>query len=190
MFVINRIESEELERAKMDDIYNELVEKAIQEMDNNLDYRDISTKNKKKLKTSKPYWNNNLTIAWKNMVTKEKAYLKNKGSRREQGRLKQLFKSARYDFDKLLRKAKKDYERLQIENLDVIDTENPNEFWRYIKNLGPKKNNDIPLKVRVDNELKEDECIVKETWFNEYKLLFNNFDGTNFDDDFFNENSF
>ena len=80
----------------------------LNEMDNYLEFRDVSKSNKKKHKCSKPYWNNNLQMAWSNMVKTEKTYKKYHGHRNIKRQLRVIFLSARQNFDKLLWKSERE----------------------------------------------------------------------------------
>ena len=44
----------------------------LREMDNCLEIKVVSKENAKKYKNSKPYWSENLHVAWSNMVKAEK----------------------------------------------------------------------------------------------------------------------
>ena len=52
--------------------------------------------------------------------------------------------------------------------------DNPTEFWKYIKKLGPRKDADIPFAVRTeDGTMTSEESIVLKTWEIEISNLFN-----------------
>ena len=77
----------------------------LNEMDNYVEFRDVSKSNAKKYKCSKPYWNNNLHMAWSNMMKSEKKFKKYHGHRNVKSKLRVLFLSARDYFDKLVQKC-------------------------------------------------------------------------------------
>ena len=58
----------------IDNMYTKLTK--IDEMDRYLDTKGASRKTRKYLKFSKPYWDDNLTVLWKNMCKCEKGFLK------------------------------------------------------------------------------------------------------------------
>jgi hypothetical protein len=66
-----------LNQNSIDEYYDKLCEKLFVEIDANINYKWVYTeRSRKKLKISKPYWDEELTILWKNMVRAEKCYIK------------------------------------------------------------------------------------------------------------------
>ena len=61
-----------------------------------------------------------------------------------------MYKSAQNQFDKLLRKTERTYNRNLSENIEKLQTKNPTKFWEYIKKLGPRTSNKIPTMVKDD----------------------------------------
>ncbi len=47
-------------------------------------------------------------------------------------------------------KAKRKFELDKRINIERLNTENPREFWSTLKNLGPRKTNNIPMQVYDD----------------------------------------
>ena len=72
--LIMHIESSNSSKESVNELYADLCDVFFQEMDNFLDYNNVSTKTKKMFKNYRPYWNNELTIAWKNMHNNEKIF--------------------------------------------------------------------------------------------------------------------
>ena len=67
---------------------------------------------------------------------------------------------------------------MKIEYLNVNE---PNQFWSYIKRLGPEKHKDIPWEVELpDGGTTHDRDVVLEQWKNDFEKLYsvgdNNFD--------------
>ncbi len=60
-----------------------------------------------------------------------------------------------------------------VNEIDSICTENPRAFCDYIKKRGPRKVNQITMKVYRDNELVWDPVIVADTWQKEFSRLHN-----------------
>jgi uncharacterized OsmC-like protein len=88
--------------------------------------------------------------------------------------LKLMLKVAQDVFDKQLKKTTRDHYRNKINRLDEINTSNPKEFWDTIKQLGPRKNKDIPMKVKIDEnqyETRPNEVLTK--WKNDFYALYN-----------------
>ena len=61
--------------------------------------------------------------------------------------LRNDFLNKRKSFDKLLRTTERRYNRQKALEIEKINTSNPQDFWRQISNLGPKKQTTIPMKV-------------------------------------------
>ena len=114
--------------------YNEFCSILFSEMDKYLDIKGGSKRVRKKYKHHKPYWNSELTTKWKEMRNKEKAYL-----RSHTGVLLQEFKLARNKFDKSLRYFERQYNKEKVLNIEKCNTNDPKEFWKHIKSLGPRK---------------------------------------------------
>ena len=75
--IINQLENQILLNTEFDKLYDNLIKMILNEMDNYLEFRDVSKSNAKckmKCKCSKPYWNNTLHMAWSNMIKSEKNY--------------------------------------------------------------------------------------------------------------------
>ena len=138
------------------------------EMDKYLKWSDGNA-SRSRFKRRKPYWNNDLTEQWVKMTKAETAFLKSNGNMRIRRKLRQEFLVARKIFDKLLRKACRDYNRGLLNRIDEINTNNPREFWRTIKTLGPRKDKEIPIKViTVDGHFEGHPSKVLKSWENEF----------------------
>ncbi len=76
-----------------------------------------------------------------------------------------------------------------VNEIDSICTENPRAFGDYIKKIGSRKVNQIPIKVYKDNELVLDPGIVADTWQKDFRHLYNWPINVNddFDQDFYND---
>ena len=85
-------------QASLDILYDEMCSNFILEMDSWLKFRDLSRQTRKKLKSQKPYWNENLMHLWNNMRDSENIYLKNKTIHW----MKENYKRDRNIFDKAL----------------------------------------------------------------------------------------
>ena len=100
---------------------------------------------------------------------------------------KGIFLRARKHFDKLLVKKKRAYCNGLLMKIDKVCNKNPTEFWKYIKNLGPGKKQEIPWEVLVDGKTVTDKPGVLEHWRNTFHDLFQDNDGHDFDN-LFKEN--
>ena len=94
-------------------------------MDKYLDLPNAKRKTRKMFKISKPYWNKNLTILWKDMCKCEKIYLKMNSCNTEKNKAFKGFKEARNKFDKALRKAERQYNRNFIDSIENFSSKNP-----------------------------------------------------------------
>lgn len=140
---------------------------------------------KKKLKFNKPYWNETLSNLWRDMHLSEKNYLNACKKRlRYTNEFRNTFIHKRDLFDKALRKYERQYKRAKIENIDNINSTNPREFWKQIKQLGPKNKVDIPLKVRTENGFTSNEKEVLEKWKKDFEHLYNAPENPDFNNDF------
>ena len=96
-------------------------------------------KNKRKLKYNKPFWNDELTALWKEMVRREKSMTKSRN-----GVLKRQcmaeFKSARHNFDRRFRFYERQYKRGLMDEIEDLCTTDPKQFDNNLKKLGPRSN--------------------------------------------------
>ena len=102
--MLNRLQQCEVASESLDNLYRELTETVMSEMDKHLQYNNVcQKKGRKKLKVSKPFWNDELTCLWKNMRMHEKCFPKCKGSYKNKCLLRKRFSDAQKAFDKKLR---------------------------------------------------------------------------------------
>jgi hypothetical protein len=106
------------------------------------------------------------------MKTKEKLFKHRKITENKQA-LWSDFKHSQYSFDKEFRRLKRTYQRGQMLEVEILNTKNPNEFWKYIKNLGPRKKQTIPLEI-VDNNGKTNNnpTAVLARWRDDFSSLY------------------
>ncbi|CAG2221029.1 unnamed protein product [Mytilus edulis] len=177
---INKIENALADRRDVDEAYRRYAREVISKIGHKSahDHQHKITSRKSKYK---PYWNENLQEHWENACEQEKVWLKCKICGPKKKRLREHFVTARNDFDKLLRKEKRNYQlRQQKELFDLSKESNTRDFWRKIGKLGIAKDrhDKIPMEVRLPNgNISKDINIVYETWKNEYEHLFNTSDG-------------
>lgn len=99
-----QIESTRETQTNIDGIYDKLCTTIWQEMNDKIPKYDTSRGTRRRYKNYKPYWTDELTQLWSVMRSKEREFLKcitNNRSRRNT--LRQMFKEAQRNFDKLLR---------------------------------------------------------------------------------------
>ena len=158
------------------------------EMNRLLQSKNVHPKVYKRFKRStKPFWNDNLSSLWKTLCEKEKLFLLCSDRRRRY--LQQKFVLAQKKFDREYRKAERKYRINKIDEIDNYCTSDPNKFWDSIKRLGPRKKSGIPMEVYGENQnIITDQEQVLNKWKSEFERLFNlQPDPGQFDDDFYNE---
>ena len=80
-------------------------------------------------------------------------------------------KTARNKFDKAFCKSKCNYSRKVINNIEIVNTTNPKEFWRHVKIFLTKQETTNPPKtVKMNNNYTTD----LKSVFNEWKMDFEN----------------
>ena len=135
-------------------------------------------KSRKHYKNHKPFWNTDLTNAWKTMVDAEKSYTRSKHNSELSRNLRKEFISKRKIFDKLLRNTERKYYRDKALEIEAINTSNPTEFWKYVNSLGPKRKSNIPMQVYDEgdsnNPIKiNDQQAVLNKWKDDFHDLYN-----------------
>lgn len=99
-----------------------------------------SKRPRKKIRTHKPYWNNELTELWRVMREKEKQFLKHK---KENSVLKQKpfseYKKVQQELNKRMRFYRRKYNLDLAINLDHFSSNNPKQFWKEINGPNRKK---------------------------------------------------
>ncbi len=147
------------------------------------------SKSHKRFKVKKPYWNEHLKHLWRDMCEKEKVFMAYKGPNRIKQFLRKQFQFTESSsiFNTELRKAERDYNKNVQNKIDSIYTENPKQFWSYIKKLGPKFASDIPQEVYDDEgNIISDLKSVLSKWKTEYENLYKT-DNNQFDNDFYKQ---
>lgn len=167
------LEPENIDIEELDKIYSDICSVYHKFLHNNFQSRNVYPKNTKlRHRKKKPFWNENLTILWGNLKKAETAYLGEGGNNRNH--LRQLFYECQKTFDHAYRLAEREYKNKQIVHLDSISNKDPKEFWKFIKNLGPKRKNDIPLEIyRDDGSISYNLKEVLQKWQLEFETLYN-----------------
>ena len=144
-------------------------------------------KTSKHFKMKKPFWNDYLKSLWQDMCIKEKEFLKYRGPNHIKKLFRKRFTDSSSIFHKELRKAERNHNKLVQENIDSICTDNPKQFWHYIKKLGPQFKSDIPQEVYdKDGNIITDIDAVLNKWKTEYEQLYKPAN-ENFDETFYRE---
>ena len=112
----------------IDNLYSNLTDAILNEMENSVPKYSTSKKTNKRFKKNKPYWNDKLQHKWETLREKEKKFLKCCSGKSLRERKQQEFKKARDAFDKLLRQSEREYRRSVASGIESMVSENPNEF--------------------------------------------------------------
>ncbi len=189
--LIHLIEKQELLREtqlNIDKCYTDLVNTIFHEMDKYLPkLYGNSKKSSKRFKVKKPFWNDYLKNLWKNMCAKEKEFLKYRGPNHIKQYFRKRFTDSSSLFHRELPKAERNYNKTVQENIESICTDNPKQFWNYVKKLGPQFNSNIPEEIYDQNgDLVTDIDAVLNKWKTEYEKLYKP-TNENFDEDFYRE---
>jgi hypothetical protein len=84
------------------------------------------------------------------------------------------YKEARHAFDKAFRKYERQYNRGQMIDIEDCCTNDPNQFWEQLKQLGPRKKASIPMEVYSENdEILCDKDSVLDVWKKHFEQLYN-----------------
>ncbi len=179
-----RIESQN----NVDQCYADLVDIIFGEMEKYLPkLYGTNKKTSKRFKAKKPFWNDYLKNLWQDMCAKEKEYLKYRGPNHIKQHFRKRFTDSSSLFHKDLRKAERNYNKQVQENIESICTDNPKQFWNYIKKLGPQFNSNIPQEVYDENgNIITDIDAVLNKWKTEYEKLYKP-TNENFDENFYKE---
>ena len=157
--ISNKLEHVKNQR-ELDNWYSIFLKEIFQEMDSNLKYRDDSGNDKIKCKLHKPYWDLELSNAFRELHK-----MKNKCD-------KVTFKIKRRSFDRLLRYKERAHISNKLNTIEWDFTKNPKKFWNHIRNLGPISKSELPNCVEIDGTLTHDEKTVIEFWKSEFESLY------------------
>ena len=172
--IIDRLLTRNNMQAQLDSIYDSFCKSLFKELDDCLGFRFASKKSKKRFKNHKPYWNDHLLTLWKNMVKSEKEFTRYKGRNRGiRNHLYQKHVSSQCIFDKELRAASRRYNKKKLSEIEEICVNNHKDFWNQIKNLGPRKQNSIPMTVRTPHGITSDRDAVLNKWESDFSDLLN-----------------
>ena len=74
-----------------------------------------------------------------------------------------------------------------MDDIENLNTDNPNEFWNHVNKLGPKRNKDVPMEVYDnDGSIIYDTDAVLDRWKTDFEGLYNIPEGVHsFDNAFF-----
>lgn len=160
--IIENIRAMDNNQNVIDRTYDEFCTTVHKEM--NRFYVQCNSKHKKKFKYHKPYWDEELTESWKHMHICEVEFLKCPRNRICYHNVQNRYVCAQATFDKLLHRKERRYNREKVSMIEQVQTNNPREFWRQIKQLGPRSKNNVPMQVYDGDELTSDIDKVLKTY--------------------------
>ena len=173
-------------RNDLDKLYREFCDIYHDEMSKWFKKKRVFPLGKKKLKKCcKPFWCDELQILWHDLRAKEKLFLAADVSNRNMLRLD--FKNSQNTFDRTYRKYERKFQNDKLMKIETVCVNNPGEFWKMLKQLGPKKKQEIPFEVYDENGFVTSNCDkVMNKWYCEYKKLFSiDNENSHFNDNFF-----
>ena len=169
--IIDNIRTMENNQSSIDKVYGELCT-MIYEETNRVGVQ-CETRLKKKFKYHKPYWDDDLTKAWKFMHSCEKDYLRCHRRQNDYLSIQDKFRHAQRCFDKLLCRKERLYNKEKVETIEQMHFSNPREFWRQMKQLGPRPKQGIPMQVYDGDVLTDNTDKVLHTWCHDFSELYN-----------------
>ena len=149
------------------DVLQSELEKCSSNTKNNFDRR-------KKLAV-RPYWCAELSNLYSITCAAESDFIKCNVKGAEKCIARNKFKQARKLFDKTLRKFERQYKHNELLNIDMYCKNDPKDFWRKIKRLGPcvKSKAPIPMLVKTESGTVSDVRGVLNEWRTCLSRLYN-----------------
>ena len=186
--LITEMENVMSNQQEIDNIYDKFCQIYHTEMMNYFRFSNIHPNARKRLyRSAKPFWNGELHKLWHDVRQAEHNFVKAKGTQNVNV-ARQKFKVARNLFDRIYRREERFFMKSRLENLEQTVKNNPREFWKVLKNLGPHKKLNIPFEVYDnDNNVVYDKNSVLNKWKNDYAKLYDSpIETDDFDDEFYN----
>ena len=185
--IISSLQARHLRQQDIDDTYQDFMDTLHGEMDDTLEYKDLTPGIKRRHKHSKPYWNATLKALWNEARYSEQQYLRCRD--RQCRHLKDTFIRKRHVFDKALRREERRYNIQQQEHIFKLKTDNPRAFWQELGKLGPgQKLSGVSQSVILeDGSVTDDPDIVLDKWKHDFSQLYRAMDNTSADNEEFLE---
>ena len=187
--MIEKIECCHGTRTALDHLYEDVCQTIFSEMDKYLNVKNNNvTRTRRKLKISKPFWNDELTCLWKDMRRHQNIFTNCTGNSNLKTNLRKKYQSAQKLLDKKNKQYERKYKQNQILEIERINKHNPTEFWQHIKSLGPRKQNIIPMKVNTKDGVVDTTDEVLNEWQREFSNLYNHEpNNSEYDVNYFNQ---
>ena len=151
---LKRINDSLKEKSDVNLAYESLCDMVQAEMENSLPKFKSKAQHKRypvkqtKLR-NKAWWNKDLSALWDNVCQREYEWLHHRGGGRS--KTKETYVSTRRQFDYEHRKARRAYQKKQIEDLADSRLKNPSDFWRKIDKLGINKERKQKIPLSISN---------------------------------------
>ena len=122
----------------------------------------------------KEWWDDGLTLMFKEMQQAEHAYIKAKKHKQNFKRQQAEFKLKHDQFDNCVKRKNRAFNRERCMQLEEINSSDPNCFWEYINKLGPKNKTPTPtVCCGTDGLIIYEENFVMNKWKEEFLNLYN-----------------
>ncbi|MES9881007.1 MAG: reverse transcriptase family protein [Sedimenticola sp.] len=186
---IDKIEHELDNESNVTQAYTSFLDMLSKEMELHFPKRSVKAKRdpqaKKAKSMYKPYWSDTLQKQWDIVCAKEKSWLRANAPQKRP--LREQFYSARKEFDKMNRKAKRAYQLSEQTRIgDLGDSTDSRSFWKEIGKIGIQndRKRDIPMEViDQDGNVSNDVDVVLSRWKSDYASLYNDSDTSDHFDD-------
>ena len=174
LHMIEKIECCHGTRTALDHLYEDVCQTISSEMDKYFNVKNNNvTRTRRKIKISKPFWNDELTCLWKDLRRHQNIFTNCTGNSNLKTNLRKKYQSAQKLLDKKIRQYERKYQQNQILEIERLNKHNPNEFWQHIKSLDPRKQNIIPIKVNTEEGVVDTTDEVLNEWQREFSNLYN-----------------
>ena len=115
--------------------------------------------------TKKEWWDEGLTLMFKDMQQAEHAYTRAKKLKQNFKRHQAEFKLKQSQFDKCVKRKKRAFDQERCIHLEEINPWDPNSFRDYINRLGPKSKKPISMECyATDGSIIYEENVVINKW--------------------------
>ena len=181
---IHRIEQDMHNQLDVDQCYQQVLQIYQEETDRKIPKIANRPGNRKKFRP-KPWWNANLSDKWKEVAVAEKQFLKCNGNRKERWSERNHYKTLLKQFDREYNKSRRKYFANQGAEIEALQDQNPQEFWKKLKNLGPTKVKDtIPMEILKNDGTSNFEANdILDKWAHDFDQLYKG--NGEFDEEFF-----
>ena len=166
--LVDKIESlEKVEKCQtnLDQMYEDVISTLSEEL-----AMLVKPRKKRKNTPHKPYWCEELSSKWSIMYKCHKKYRKCTNENRRV--TLQKYRFLRKEFDICLKNKKRQYCNKVFNDLNQLNTRQPNKFWEYINNIGPRRTDKIDMIMELDGKMIYDTDLVLSNWFHKYSDLY------------------